>query len=151
MIPVPTLSPLTWIKIIGGLAIVIALAVLVMDRNKWKGRAERYNGEAVSMYEATKLASGNPKLERKDTARQIGEFGKTVTTLKDSLARQNAAIEAAAQKTADQQEDAATALQRAAQRVEKAKAASERLTASARADGPQAGCEPSEALKEAWR
>lgn len=141
------IPPLVWLI----LAIVALFAVTVMDRNKWKGRAERYNAEAAASYEATKLASGNAHLERKDTPQQIGELGKTIATLKAGIARQNAAVTAMGQKTAEQKEIAAKALRSAAQRVAEAKAVADRLEASARAGGRAGACEPSKELERQWR
>lgn len=141
------IPPIVWLI----LAVAGLFAVTVHDRNKWKARATAYNAEAAASYEATKLASSNPKLERKNTPKQIALLGQAIADLKAAIASQNAAVNAAAAKTAEQRQAAATALRNAAGRIRDAESVSARLNASARTAAPQAACKPSKVLEQQWR
>lgn len=145
------LSPF-WLKLIGGVAAVLMLVVLVKDRNHWKAKAQSYNAEAAAMYDATRDASGNRKLERRDTVKQINAMGVAIIDLKVAIAEQNAAVKAMADESARQQREAAQAAQEARQRANGSQRVSDSLIASSRSSERQARpCEPSEVLKEAWR
>jgi hypothetical protein len=79
-------------------------------------------------------------------------MGDAVTALSNSLRTQNAAVASLGEQTKQQQADSVRASQKAQERAGRAEATSTRLEASSRAGGAVAKpCEPSKALKEAWR
>lgn len=139
--------PMVWVV----LAVAAVLLFVIQDRNKWKARAVSYNAEAAASYEATKLASTNPNLARKDTVKQIALLGQAIGNLKGAIAHQNAAVALLGKQTVEQRNAAAEAVRSAAQRVSEAKAVSARLAASSRAGGRVGACEPSDALKGQWK
>ncbi|HVL29542.1 MAG TPA: hypothetical protein VM326_02330 [Sphingomicrobium sp.] len=142
-------------KILGLALAALVLLGLVSSRNQWKAEAERFDSEAQAMFVATRAASGNPKLIRRDTVQQIQLLGSSLARCKGAIERQNQAVAELGARTAEQQRAAAEASLKAATRAGAALATSERLMASARGGGApggsQAACEPSAALKEAWR
>ena len=85
------------------------------------------------------------------SARDLGTARANNAVLKAAVARQNAAISDLAAKSADQQKAAAKAEERALQRADVATASSRRLAASAAQPRPGGACEPSQALKDAWK
>lgn len=139
-------------KLIGGLAAVLLLAALVVDRNRWKGKAAAYNAEAIALWHETRDAADNPKLERKDARRQIKELGESNARLKVAIERQNAEVARLGAETARQKQIAAEALRRATGRAEAAVSAADRLIASSRSEARKsAPCAFSDELLRAWR
>lgn len=150
-----TFSGLSPAKLIGigvGALALIGLIVMVLG---WRSERNELRVWQSDVYAATKEASANPKLTKKDTAQQIRLLGTAIADLKAAIARQNAAVNALAAESERQKGEAAKAVSRAATRARASEATSERLLASsrstARSSGPQGQCEPSKELKEAWR
>lgn len=145
------LKALPW-RLIGIGAGVIALVVLVWVINGWRVDAAERKAKLAVICDATRAAADNPKLKCGQVVAQITELGKSVADLKAAIASQNAAVNDLAAKSAQAQKDAAEASRNAQARARGAEATAERLRASARAGGlSSASCEPSEAVKEAWR
>lgn len=139
-------------KLIGGIAIALALAVAVHLVKYWHGQANAARQQVAEICSATRDASNNPKLNCRDTALQVRHLGEAVNALHTSLEHQNAAINAQARTTAEQQRKASQASQDARTRARTPERVSAGLEASARSsERLSAPCEPSKALKEAWR
>lgn len=139
-------------KLVGGLVAAVMLLVLVAERSRWMHRAHAAEEQVAADCKAARASSHDSKMACSQTDEQIGFMGEAITSLSGSLARQNASIAAMGQETAEQVKAAQTAQKAAEKRAAAPQAASERLTASARASERQAKpCEPSKALKEAWR
>lgn len=147
------------IWVIGAAALV--LAYFVSDRNKWKDRAEAYNVEAISDWTATKAASGNPKLARKDVAKQIAILGGDLktsianeSTLRNQVAAQGASIQSL-QETADAEDEAGVKAQNLAIAQHAARdAVIAQLDASKHSSvgksGAAANCAPNDAVAKQW-
>lgn len=145
------LSPL-YMKLIGGLVAALILLGLVMDRGRWMRRAHSDEAQLATICASVRAAADNPKMDCKLAAQQIGLLGQSIAYLKTGIAHQNAAVNALATESDRQKAEAAQASQKAATRARAAQATSERLEASSRAGEAQAKpCEPSKALKGAWR
>ena len=141
-----------WLKAAGIGAALLALAVLVLDRNHQRSLA-RDRGEKLEMIcTAVRDAAGNPKLACKDVVRQIGELSDSIGRLKAGIAEQNKAVKDLADTSASQQDEAKKAISRNAERAKAAEATADRLrTSAARNSGKNGPCEPSDELKGAWR
>lgn len=141
-----------WLKAVGIGAALLALAVLVIDRNHQRSLA-RDRGEKLEMIcSAVRDAAGNPKLACKDVVRQVNALGIAIIDLKVAIAEQNAAVRRLSNESARQQDEAKKAVSRNAERAKAAEATADRLRASAaRNPGKNGPCEPSEELKGAWR
>jgi hypothetical protein len=134
------------------LAIGIAFMVTVHSRNHWKALAASRGDKLVLVCQATRDAAGRPRLACGQVPLQIKLLGKAVGDLKGAIGRQNAAVAALGAQTRQQQAQAAQATKVAQKRADKALATSQRLAASAaRPPGPSAPCEPSEAVRKAWK
>jgi len=155
MIPVPKIGLRLAIELVGGLIAALAIALLVHELNHWKAKAERYNAEAATDYQAAITASGDPKLARKDTAAQMLLLGSGIADLKQRLATQNAAVQQLADTSKAEQLAAEKAAEGAQERVSEAEAVSQRLRSelsSAAGKSNRTGiCEPDEAVKEQWQ
>lgn len=147
-------SGLPW-KLIGYAAGALAIVALLLTINGWRVHAAERKAELQAICQATRAASGQPKLKCSEVGKQIKFMGEAISTLSDSLAKQNAAIAALGAESKRQQAEADKAAAGAAGRARAAEQAAERLRASARAgvpSGAAAGvCEPSKALSEAWK
>lgn len=140
------------LKLIGGVVLALALAFLVHEYKYWHGQATTARNQLAEICSAAKDAANNPKLDCKDTARQVRELGAGLQATTSALNRQSAAVDALAKTSADQQRNATQASQEARQRAKGAEDVSAGLRASARAPERAAKpCEPSDALKEAWK
>ena len=146
----------TWLTLKLGAYIAGAVAILafVLLAFHWKDTMTARGEKLATICAATRAAADNAKLDCGHVPAQIGELGKSIATLKAALADQNAKVAALGEQTKQQQADSARASQKAQERAGRAEATSARLSASAAhsassaASGP---CEPSKALKEAWR
>lgn len=128
------------------------IAFLFISRGHWIDRAHGDEARISSLCQATRDAAANPTLDCKDTDAQIKLLGQAVSTLKGELARQNAAITALGQQTAQERAAAEKAYKIAQERAQEAQAISQRLEASSRSAPAQAAsCAPSKALSEQWQ
>jgi methyl-accepting chemotaxis protein len=133
---------------LGALAIIALLALI----NGWRVERNPLRDWQAGVVQATREASGNPKLGKDHVAEQIGELGKSVANLKTAIANQNAAVNALAAESDRQKAAAVEAAQRAEKASRGAQATSDRLAASSRSgERLTKPCEPSRALSEAWR
>lgn len=146
------LSYLKLAGIIGGALAVIAFVLLALH---WKNQAADRGEKLATICQATRDASGQPKLKCAEVAKQIGFMGQTITAFSHALDVQSARVAALGAETKRQQGEAAKASQNAQARARGAEATSQRLIASARSTvasrGSQGPCEPSKALEGAWR
>lgn len=133
-------------------ALAALLVFLFVSRSHWIDRAHGDEAQLTLICTATRDASANPKLDCRQVPAQIRELGNSVRNLEAALAHQNAAIAALAAKSAEQQQMAADARKRAAERVSGAETVAQRLQESARhSPPPGAPCAPSKALQEQWQ
>lgn len=58
----------------------------------WKSEYFELRDEATAVVAAVRIAADNPKLQWKDTARQVSEIDKSFTAARDQLADQTAAV-----------------------------------------------------------
>lgn len=140
-------------KLIGfGLGLIAVLGFIFMALS-WRAERNALRDWQTVTLGATRDASGNPKLHKRDVPQQIRAIGDSLSAVTRTLERQNAAVDALAERTEEQQRNAAQAAQDARRRArEGGEAASARLIASSRSSGRQtAPCEPSETLRESWR
>lgn len=139
-------------KLIGlGIGLIAVLGFIALALS-WRAERNALRDWQTVVVGATRDASANPKLNARDVAQQIRELGAAVETLKRSIGRQNAAIDAMAKRTEEAQRNAAQAAQDARTRARGPERVSGSLIASSRASGRlERPCEPSEALREAWR
>lgn len=73
-----------------GLAVVAGLSWHKWGH--WKGEYFELRDEATGVVAAVRIAADNPKLQWKDTARQVSEIGASFADAKDKLADQTAAV-----------------------------------------------------------
>lgn len=145
----PTISTA---KLIGFGVGVIAVLGFVFLALSWRSERNALRDWQAVTLAATRDAVANPKLKARDVPQQVRLLGQAVAGLKSSIARQNAEIDRLDRLTAEQQRNAAEAAQAARTRAKAADRASGSLIASSRSSERLAKpCEPSEALKEAWR
>jgi Mg2+ and Co2+ transporter CorA len=139
-------------KLIGMGVGLIAVIGFVLMAFQWKGQAADRKEKLEAICTATRSAVNNPKLACGQVVVQITELGKSVVTLKQAVASQNAAVNALAAESARQQDEAAKASQKAEKRARGAEATADRLAASSHSSRSQgASCEPSKAVKEIWK
>lgn len=143
---IPGLSNL---KLIGGLVGLLILALLFADRGRWMHRAHSAEAENATVCAAVRAAANNPKMDCKLAAQQVGLLGQSIADLKAGISHQNAAVNALSVESDRQKAEAAKAVLSAATRARASQATSDRLAASSRSGGLP--CEPSKALKGAWR
>jgi hypothetical protein len=136
-------------RLIGMSAGAVAILAFVLLAFHWKHQAADRKDQLAAICTETRSAAENPKLACNRVSAQIGQLGLSVIALKGALADQNAKVAQLGQETAQQQADSARASQVAQKRADKAEATSTRLDASSRSGG--APCEPSAALKGAWK
>jgi chromosome segregation ATPase len=140
------------IKLVGAVLATLAIAFLVHEYKYWHGQATSARAQVEEICSAARDAAGNPKLDCKDTAAQVRALGTSLAATTGALNRQNAAVDALAKETSDQQQKAAEAAHEARQRAKGPEDVSADLRASARAPERAAKpCEPSDALKERWK
>ena len=139
-------------KLIGfGLGIIAVLGFIALALH-WKAQAADRGQQLATICTVARDASNNPKLKCADVPKQIALMGESLNATRSSLERQNAAVEALAKASEDQQQKAAVAVQDARNRAKQAEAVSAGLRSSSRAPERAAKpCEPSEKLKEAWK
>lgn len=139
-------------KLIGGAIIGLALlAAFLWIKDAFDDRAELrlWQDDVVT---ATRAAANRPKLSVENVAQQITLLGEGLKNCKDKVGIQNNAITALGQTTATQQNASAIEQKRALQRVEAVAASADRLLQSSRSTGATAKpCEPSAALRKAWK
>jgi hypothetical protein len=141
-----------YLKLFGGLAALLIVVGLVLGLRHYRNLANDRADKLAAICQATREASGHPKLKCGDVPAQIQFMGEAVTALNNAIRTQNAAVASLGEQTKAQQAEAAKAVLNAQGRAKAAEATSARLTASSRSGGaPGAPCEPSEALKDAWR
>lgn len=139
--------------------LAVAIIGLIVFLTISRGHAiDRYKADEVqlaSICSSVRIAAGNPKLDCKQAGQQIVELGKTIATLKATIADRNAKVDALGKASADQQAAAEQASRNAQERARRADATASRLLASSRSGahptGSAAACEPSKALTDAWR
>ena len=139
-------------KLIGlGIGLIAVLGFIAIALS-WRSERNELRDWQATTVSATRDASGNPKLHKRDVPQQIRAIGNSLAAVTRSLERQNAAVEALAKRTEEQQREAAEAAQDARTRARAPERLSDSLNASSRAAERAAKpCEPSETLKEAWR
>lgn len=143
---------LSTVKLIGlGLGVIALLAAVLWFRSVLNERAElRLWQEDVTT--ATRAAANRPKLAEANVAQQITLIGEAHKNCKTALGLQNQKVQALGDTTKQQQNATAEAEKRALQRAERVGAVVDGLLSSARSTGATARpCEPSKALREAWR
>lgn len=145
----PTLPLSTTLKLVGGLGVAIALALLWHLQGYWHAQATAARATNAALCEAARDAAANRKLDCRDAGTQIRALGTSLANVTAALKRQNAAVDALAKASAQQQAAAAKASQKAEARAAEAERVADRLTASSKAP-TNAGCEPSKALQEQW-
>lgn len=140
------------IKLIGmGIAALAVIALITMVLG-WRSERNELREWQSGVLTATRTASANPKLGKKDVAAQITLMGKAIADLKGAIVHQNAAIDQLALTTVEAQAAAKRASQKAEKPAGEALATSARLNASARSSASRAKpCEPSKTLRETWR
>jgi hypothetical protein len=145
----PSLSTAKLIGMGVGLLAVIAFVLMAFH---WKGQAADRKEKLEVICLATRQAAGNPKLACKDVPVQIQLMGGSIANLKAGIGRQNAAVDAMGQASANAQREAEKAVSAAKERAKGASATSDRLSASSRSSERQARpCEASDELRRAWR
>jgi methyl-accepting chemotaxis protein len=132
---------------LGALAIIALLAMV----NGWRVERNHLRDWQAGVVQATREASGNPKLGKDQVSAQIGQLGKSVANLKAAIANQNAAVNELAAESGRQKAAAIEAAQRAEKASRGAQATSDRLAVSSRSgERLTKPCLPSPALKDAW-
>ena len=143
---------LSTIKLIGiGLGALALIAALLWIKDAFDDRAELriWQDDVVK---ATRAAANRPNLSIENVAQQITLLGEGLKNCKEKVGIQNNAINALGQTTATQQNASAIEQKRALQRVEAVAASADRLLKSSRSPGATAKpCEPSPALRKAWK
>lgn len=152
MIPLPPFA----MKLIGGgviaLLIVATIFGLIRSRNHWKDTATLRQQQITATCEATRQAAGNQNMACGDMIVQIDALGDGLRATTAALNRQNAAVDALATRSKQQQDSARKASKRVQERAGEATGVSARLIASSRSSGGRTGfCEPSETIKEVWK
>jgi hypothetical protein len=139
-------------KLIGfGLGIIAVLGFVALSLH-WKAQASDRGQQLATICTVVRDASNNPKLKCADVPKQVALMGESLNATRSALDRQNAAVAALQKASEDQQQKAAQAVQEARQRAKGAEDVSADLLASSRAPERTAKpCEPSAALKEAWK
>lgn len=140
---------LSTVKLIGGLVAILLVLGLVAERSRWMHRAHSAEAENATVCASVRAAANNPKMDCKLAAQQVGLLGQSIVDLKAGIAHQNAGVNALAVESGRQKAEAAQASQKAATRARASQVTSDRLAASSRSGG--SACEPSKALKGAWR
>jgi methyl-accepting chemotaxis protein len=146
------ISTLSTAKLIGGLVGLLVLIGLVAMVNGWRVERNHLRDWQAGVVQATREASGNPKLGKDHVSAQIGQLGKSIANLKAAIANQNAAVNALAAESDRQRAAAVEAAQRAEKASRGAQATSDSLAASSRSgERLTKPCLPSPALKDAWK
>ena len=138
-----------YMKLIGGALAAVVVLGLFLGLRHYKSLAESRGQTLAAICQATRDASGQGRLKCGDVPKQIQFMGEAIGTLTTALHKQSTKVEAMGAETTRQQKEAEQASQVARGRARAAQATSDRLTASSRAGGPS--CEPSKALKGAWK
>ena len=134
--------------IVGGLAI-LAFVLLAFH---WKDQAKSRSESLAIICQATRDASGQPKLKCGDVAKQIKFMGETIGAYSKALDAQSARVAALGAETERQSKIAAEASQEARERARAPARVSDSLLASSRSGERLAKpCEPSKALTGAWK
>jgi len=134
--------------------LVIALGITRHTLGSTKDKLADATAFGKAVYEATRDASGNPKLAQRDTAAQIAAMGRSADRLRSGLATCTSTARAAADNDAARQRALEVALNAATADQAARQAAIDRLRTSAAhpAPAPAPGtCEPSATLREIWR
>ncbi|HET7596705.1 MAG TPA: hypothetical protein VFK15_07215 [Burkholderiales bacterium] len=143
---------LSTLKLIGigvGALAIIALLALV---NTWRVGYHDRGEKLAAICQATRAASGHPKLACGEVPAQIAFMGEAMSTLDKALKQQNAAVAAMGTETKRQQQESAAATKAAAKRAESAVSVSAKLAASSKVrERTEKPCEPSAELRRAWQ
>lgn len=144
----------SWLTLKLGAMILGATAILsfVLLAFHWKNTMTERGEKLAAICQATRDASGQPKLKCSEVPAQIQFMGEAIGTLTTAIRKQNAAVDAMGAETTRQQADSAKASQASQKRAQGVQATSARLEASSRSSEAQAKpCEPSKALKGSWQ
>lgn len=143
------LSPAKLIALAVAAAAILSFVLLAFH---WKHQASDRGEKLAAICSVTRSAANNPKMKCSDVPAQIGFMHDSIEALHGGIEKQNAAVDALGAKSKADQAAAVQASQAAQARARGAEAVAERLRASARVAVPQsASCEPSKAVKDAWR
>lgn len=138
-------------KLIGLAIAVAAILSFVLLAFHWKHQAADRGEKLAVICQATRDASGQPKLKCSEVPAQIKFLGEAVTVLTNGIHRQSNMVDALGKESARQQAELTEAKREADKRAERPLAASTRLSQSARSPDRQSRpCDPSKALTEAW-
>jgi hypothetical protein len=141
-----------YIKLIGGAVAALMLLGLILGLKHYKKLAESRGETLAAICQATRDASGQPKLGCGQVPAQIKFMGEAMTALSNVIRVQNSAVAAMGSETTRQQQESARASEKAQERSKGAEATSARLTASSRSSESVARpCVPSKELTGAWK
>lgn len=133
--------------------LLIALLVMRWQLNDARSHLAREVAYGNAVYEATKTASANPGLARRDTADQIKLLGDGLAKLRTGLQTCTSSAKAAEANDKLRQAELDRQLAAIAAAGDAQRATVDRLVRSAAAvpRGAAGTCEPSPTLKEIWR
>jgi hypothetical protein len=137
-----------------GLAIAAAsILSFVLLAFHWKNTMTERGEKLAVICQATRAASGQPKLKCADVPAQIKFMGDAIGTLTAAIHNQNAKVDAMGAETKRQQAQSDQALKTATGRAQKAEATANRLAASSHAGGPPSAPDGqfSNSVEDAWR
>jgi hypothetical protein len=141
-----------YVKLIGGAIAALVLLGLILGLTHYKHVAEDRGAKLAVICQATRTASGQPKLKCSEVPTQIQFMGEAIGTLTTAIHKQNDAVTAMGAETARLQSESAKAFQKAQERAHGAQTTSTRLEASSRSGERQAKpCDLSKTLTEAWK
>jgi hypothetical protein len=144
----------SWLTLkLGGMILgAVAIIGFVLMAFHWKHQAADRKEKLEVICKATRDANNMPKLNCGGVPDQIRFMGDAINALHVSLDRQNAAVKAMGEASANAQKEAEKAISASKERVKGAQGQSDRLAASARDPARQKQpCEPSKELTGAWR
>lgn len=142
------MNPLIW-KIGGPLILLLLVLGLGKCAMSWRDKARTYDAEVVTIVDAVKLASNNPKLERRDVVHQVDLLGSSLRDVKAGAQACNASISQLLDTGAKQQREADARVKAAMGKVQAAESAQRRLEASARTALPGQCLSPE--VRARWR
>jgi hypothetical protein len=146
------LAGLSTIKLIGLAIAAASILSFVLLAFHWKNTMTERGEKLAAICQTTRAASGQPKLKCSEVPAQIQFMGEAIGTLTTAIHKQNDAVAAMGEKTAQLQAESAKASQAAQERAQGAQATSTRLEASSRSGERQAKpCELSKELKGSWQ
>jgi hypothetical protein len=141
-----------YVKLIGGAIAALVVLGLILGLKHYKHLAEDRGAKLAIICQATRTASGQPKLKCSEVPTQIQFMGEAIGTLTTAIHKQNDAVAAMGARTVQLQSESAKASQKAQERAQGAQATTTRLEASSRSGERQAKpCDLSKELKGSWR